>query len=204
MSAVSADRVLAALDAAFASSEGMAYLGEDITMIEHQLQAGALAAASGAADALVVASLLHDVGHMVGKRVGERNAADALAADTDAHHDASGARWLAQWFGPEVTEPVRLHVAAKRYLVATETDYAERLSTASLHTLRLQGGPMSAEEIAAFEADPHSAAAVALRRFDEAAKDASVAAPPLATYCERIRSVLSGGSRRRSGVSSPR
>ena len=193
MSEVDVERVFAALDAAFASSEGMAYLGEDVTMIEHQLQAGALAAAGGADDALVVASLLHDVGHMVGQRLGEGDAADALAAETDAHHDASGARWLARWFGPDVTEPVRLHVAAKRYLVATEADYAERLSTSSVHTLRLQGGPMSAEEIAAFEANPHSAAAVALRRFDEAAKDASVAAPPLATHCERIRGVLRSG-----------
>lgn len=185
-----AEAVLAALDAVFVSSEGMAYLGEDVTMIEHQLQAGALAAASTAPDALVVASLLHDVGHMVGQKVGERDASAALAAETDAHHDVCGARWLAQWFGPDVTEPVRLHVAAKRYLVATEADYAERLSPASVHTLRLQGGLMSPEEIVAFEANPHCGAAVALRRFDEAAKDASVTAPPLSAYRERIRRLI--------------
>lgn len=190
MNARGAETVLAALDDAFVSSEGMAYLGEDVTMIQHQLQAGALAAHGGAEDALVVASLLHDVGHIVGQLVGEPDAASALAAATDAHHDASGATWLAQWFGPEVTEPVRLHVAAKRYLVATEPEYAAQLSPASVHTLGLQGGPMSAGEITAFEANPHSRAAVALRRFDEAAKDPAVDAPPLAAHRDRILRVL--------------
>lgn len=190
MNETDAESVFRALEHAFASSEGMAYLGEDVTMIQHQLQAGALAADSGAPDALVVASLLHDVGHMVGHLVGERDASSALAEATDAHHDATGAVWLAQWFGPHVTEPVRLHVAAKRFLVASEPDYAARLSPASVHTLQLQGGPMSPDEAAAFEANPHSRAAVALRRFDEAAKDASVDAPPLSAYRQRIRALL--------------
>ena len=178
--------VLAAIDVLFASSAGMAYLGEDVTMIEHQLQAGALAAAAGASDALVVAALLHDVGHMVG----DRDAASVMADDVDAHHDVSGARWLAQWFGPTVSEPVRLHVAAKRYLVTAEPAYAARLSPASAHTLRLQGGPMAAEEAAQFAALPHAADAIALRRFDEAAKDAAVRAPALAMHHDRLARVL--------------
>ena len=165
------DRAIDAIDALLSSSEGMAYLGEGVTMIQHQLQAGALAVAAGVPDALAVAALLHDVGHMVG----EHDASKAMADDVDARHDVVGAQWLGTWFGVDVTEPVRLHVAAKRYLVTTEPSYAATLSPASVHTLRLQGGPMSAAEAAAFAALAHAADAVALRRFDEAAKDADVA-----------------------------
>jgi gamma-butyrobetaine dioxygenase len=187
------DGALAAIEGAFSSNEGVAYLGEDVTMVQHQLQAGARALEAGMPDALVVAALLHDVGHLVGQIAGEQDASTALAADADARHDASGARWLGQWFGPVVTEPVRLHVAAKRYLVATEAGYGDRLSAASVHTLRLQGGPMDPGEMRAFEALEHSRSAVALRRFDELAKDAEADAPALSTHRDLIRRVLLAG-----------
>lgn len=179
---------LRAIERAFNSAEGMAYLGEDVTMIQHQLQAGALAA--GCHDALVVAALLHDIGHVIGREEGELDASAALTDQRDAHHDAAGARWLSRWFGPDVTEPVRLHVAAKRYLVATETGYAAKLSEASIHTLRLQGGPMSVQEAQVFEEVPYAHDAVALRRIDEAAKDASKDAPGFDTYRDLLVSVL--------------
>ncbi|HEY4333046.1 MAG TPA: TauD/TfdA family dioxygenase, partial [Ilumatobacteraceae bacterium] len=188
-------RAIDAIERVFTSAAGLAYLGENVTMIQHQLQAGALALAAGSADALVVASLLHDVGHMVGHHVGELEATAALDEDADAHHDASGARWLAQWFGQDVTEPVRLHVAAKRFLVATEPAYAALLSPASVYTLQLQGGPMSTAEVDAFRTSPYAADAVALRRFDEAAKDPGSEAPSLVAHRELIRRVLNGGHR---------
>ena len=118
------DEAIDAIERTFNSAEGMAYLGEDVTMIQHQLQAGALAIAAGCSDSLALAALLHDIGHVIGREEGEADAAEAMANDRDAHHDASGARWLSRWFGLDVTEPVRLHVAAKRFLVATEPDYA--------------------------------------------------------------------------------
>ncbi len=95
----------------------------------------------------------------------------------DNRHDDVGADWLARWFGPEVTEPVRLHVAAKRYLCAVEPGYRARLSEASEYTLRVQGGPMDAEQAAAFAARPGAEDAVAVRRWDEQAKEADAAAP---------------------------
>ena len=96
MDAHAVDRAIDAIDALFSSSEGLAYLGEDVTMIEHQLQAGALAASTGASDALIVAALLHDVGHMVG----ENDATTAMADDVDAHHDVVGARCWRAGSGP--------------------------------------------------------------------------------------------------------
>ncbi|HEY0518142.1 MAG TPA: HD domain-containing protein [Ilumatobacteraceae bacterium] len=187
----SSDAIEEALDMierTFYSAEGMAYLGEDVTMVEHQLQAGALAI--GSDDSIVAAALLHDIGHVIGREEGEDDATGALMNERDAHHDVTGARWLSRWFGPDVTEPVRLHVAAKRYLVATETGYAERLSEASIHTLRLQGGPMSVAEVAAFESLPSARQAVALRRFDEAAKDASIVAPQFSAHRDLLRRLM--------------
>jgi gamma-butyrobetaine dioxygenase len=189
MTASLADRAWEAIARAFDSAEAMAYLGEEVTMAQHQLQAAQLALEAGHGDALVVAALLHDVGHLVAGEEGGLDAATAMAHDSDAHHDAIGARWLSRWFGADVTEPVRLHVAAKRYLVATEADYAAKLSPASVHTLHLQGGPMSPAEAAAFEASPYVVDAVALRRLDEAAKDASRRAPALAEYKYVLRTV---------------
>ena len=110
------------------------------------LQAAALAELAGAAPALIAAALLHDVGHFTGTVTGRD-----LMQGTDNRHSDQGANWLAQWFGPEVTEPVRLHVDAKRYLCAVEPGYLDRLSPASVYTLRVQGGPMQAAEAAEFE-----------------------------------------------------
>jgi len=112
-------------------------------------------------------------------------AAAAEQATTSRHEDI-GAAWLARCFGPEVTEPIKLHVAAKRYLCAVDPDYFESLSPASRRSLELQGGPMTASGIATFKANPHYADAVALRRFDDAGKVKGRAVPPL----ERYRPVL--------------
>lgn len=182
------DEALETIEQTFYSAEGLRYLGEDVTMIQHQLQAGALAAECG--DALVVAALLHDIGHVIGRQEGQADALDALTNDRDAHHDASGAQWLSRWFGPNVTEPVRLHVAAKRYLVATEPTYAAQLSEASTHTLRLQGGPMSSREVRDFETQTYAEDAVTLRRIDEAAKDNAWQAPGLDSYRALLRSMF--------------
>lgn len=172
------------LDAIFAMfrDRGAELYGERVTQRQHALQT-ALAAERGAAPAsLVAAALLHDIGHMVTDR--QDGSPDA---DTDDRHEEIGAVWLASWFPPSVTEPIRLHVAAKRYLCAVEPDYARDLSPASVHSLRLQGGPMSPGEAEAFEADPHHGAAVQLRRFDEAAKVQGLETPPLEAYADLLR-----------------
>ena len=86
---------------------------------------------------------------------------------------------MARWFGEDVTRPVYLHVAAKRYLTATDPAYAATLSPASALSLRLQGGPFSAEAARRFAAQPGAEAAIRLRRWDEAAKRPGAATPPL-------------------------
>jgi phosphonate degradation associated HDIG domain protein len=152
---------------------------------QHALQAAWLAEKAGCSDALIAASLLHDIGHLV-HDLGESPA----EAGIDDLHEQRGYEFLAAWFGPEVTEPVRLHVAAKRYLCATEADYFSKLSKDSVLSLSLQGGPMSATEVVAFDALPQSAAAVALRRFDEQAKVKNLQTPPVEHFLPSVARCL--------------
>ncbi|MBN8889127.1 MAG: HD domain-containing protein, partial [Rhodospirillales bacterium] len=157
----------------------------DITQIQHALQAALLAEQAGDPDALVAAALLHDIGHMV-HDLGENPAAEGI----DDRHEEVGHAFLAGLFGPQVAEPVRLHVAAKRYLCATEADYFGRLSPDSVLSLSLQGGPMSPAEAAAFAALPHAAAAVRLRRYDEAAKVKGLATPDVQPFLPYVARCL--------------
>ena len=157
----------------------------DITQRQHALQSAWLAEQQGCPDALVVASLLHDVGHLV-HELGEAPAEQGI----DDRHEERGHEFLAAWFGPEVTEPVRLHVAAKRYLCAVEADYFGKLSKDSVLSLSLQGGPMSAEEARNFAALPQAQAAVQLRRFDEQAKVKDLATPPVAHFLPAVARCL--------------
>jgi gamma-butyrobetaine dioxygenase len=118
-----------------------------------------------------------------------------LAADRgiDAVHETVGAHYLRGLFPPEVSEPVALHVPAKRFLCAVEADYYSGLSPASQHSLRLQGGIFTPDEVAAFRANPHAEAAVALRRWDDAAKTPGLALTPLAHYRPIIQAALQAG-----------
>jgi len=156
-----------------------------VSQLQHALQAALLAEQSGGDAALITAALLHDIGHMV-HGLGEDPAADGI----DDCHEELGRAYLAALFPPRVTEPVRLHVAAKRYLCGTEADYFARLSPDSVRSLALQGGPMSTEEASAFRARPHAEAAVQLRRFDEAAKEPGMQTPGVAHFLPYVRQSL--------------
>jgi phosphonate degradation associated HDIG domain protein len=153
------------------------YFGESVSTLEHMLQAAHFAELEAADAPLVVAALLHDVGHLI------QNAPDDIAEwHADGHHEVVGGRWLAKRFGSEVSDPVRLHVPAKRYLCATDGGYFAKLSPASVITLKLQGGPMSAEEVVAFEREPFWREAVRLRRWDDAGKVAGLKTRSLESY----------------------
>ncbi len=167
--------------AALITRFGDSHYGERATQMDHVVQCGQLAVEAGEDDCLIVAALLHDIGQFIDDA---GNAAERLGID--ARHEEHGAAWLAQWFGPEVTEPVRLHVAAKRYLCAVEPEYEAGLSRASQLSLALQGGPMSDDEIAVFQANPWFAAAVRLRHYDDQGKRLNWQVPDLASHHDRI------------------
>jgi phosphonate degradation associated HDIG domain protein len=168
----------------FDGEGGRDYLGEDVSMAQHMLQTGDAARRAGAHRALVVAAVVHDVGHFTGVVSGRD-----LMAGEDNHHDEAAASWLGRWFGPEVTEPVRLHVLAKRYLCAVEPDYYDRLSTASKFTMEVQGGPLSPHDAEAFAAQPYADDAVQLRRCDDLGKDGEAAPLSLAEFRSDIEAL---------------
>ena len=132
----------------FETNGQTAYFGEAVSVLEHSLQTAALAARNGSADSLIVAALVHDIGHLL-------HGADEQIAwqGINARHEVVGDQWLRSRFGPAVTEPVRLHVEAKRYLCSVDPAYLERLSAASIQSLQLQGGPYNGAGIEAFEAN---------------------------------------------------
>src|SRR5262245_20302558 len=164
--------------------QGM-YFGEAVTETEHALQSAHLAETAGAGNELIAAALLHDIGHLL-HGLGE----DIAEQGIDGRHEEGGAAWLARYFGPAVAEPVRLHVAAKRYLCAVDPVYHAALSAASRRSLELQGGPFSREEARRFEREPFWEAAVALRRWDDAAKVPGLAVPGLEHYRPCLEAAL--------------
>jgi phosphonate degradation associated HDIG domain protein len=161
----------------FASRGTEAYFGECVSMTAHCLQAAHFAEAAGAPPALILAALLHDVGHLI-----DDVPADLADWHQDRRHEEIGSRWLAQRFPPEVSEPVRLHVPAKRYLCVTDAQYVSTLSPASLVTLALQGGPMTALEVAQFETQRFHRDAIRLRQWDDEGKLAGLATRNVSSY----------------------
>lgn len=161
-----------------------AYFGEAVSMTEHALQTAHFARLDGAPANLVVAALLHDVGHLI-----EAVPEDIADWKSDAEHEVVGSLWLAARFGPQICEPVRLHVPAKRYLCAMDPAYLSRLSSASVATLSLQGGPMSASERAQFEKEPYAQDALRLRLWDDQGKVAGLSTASLDEYRQLVQTV---------------
>ena len=168
----------------YAARGSAAYFGEAVSMTEHGLQAAHFAELAGERETVIAAALLHDIGHLIATVPDDIN-----EWTVDARHEATGARWLSEWFGAEVAEPVRLHVRAKRYLCATDPDYRSQLSPASVLTLNLQGGMMPAEEVASFEAEPAFRDALIVRRCDDRGKIAGLETRRLQDYSALLRSL---------------
>jgi phosphonate degradation associated HDIG domain protein len=161
----------------FARKGGRAYDGEPVTQLEHALQTAALAESAGAPPAIVTAALLHDLGHMLN----DQGDTPTLRGIDDGHQYAA-LPFLRHCFGDDVLAPIRLHVDAKRYLCATRSDYYDALSVDSKRSLALQGGVFTPGEADAFIAQPHAQDAVSVRLWDDMAKVAGSATPPLAHY----------------------
>ncbi|HEX4320385.1 MAG TPA: HD domain-containing protein [Acidobacteriaceae bacterium] len=167
-----------------ASRGGESYFGEPVTVLEHCLQAAYFAQQTANSDALIAAALLHDVGHLL-----HRESEDVAEQGLDTRHEELADRMLAQHLPAAVIEPIRLHVAAKRYLCFADVAYLDALSPSSTLSLSLQGGPMSAEEAEAFLALPFAREAVTLRHWDDEAKIPDLPVPGIDSYLPLLKTL---------------
>lgn len=177
--------IVAFLQDIFDRRGGEEYLGEPVTMAQHMLQGATLAQRQGLPETVIVAALLHDIGHFTSE-FGTFSMQDTQ----DRYHEEAGAKVLERFFPALVTDCVRYHVAAKRYLCATRPEYFERLSEASVHSLNLQGGPMSAEEVASFEQLDNLEDIITVRYLDDAGKEAGMDTPSFADFAPLVQRVV--------------
>lgn len=179
------DTIVAFLESIFERRGSEEYLGEPVTMGEHMLQGATIAEQNGQPDEIIVGALLHDIGHFTSE-FGTFTMDDT----EDRHHEDAGAEVLERFFPSVVTDCCRFHVAAKRYLCATKPAYFERLSDASVHSLNLQGGPMSPEEVLEFEKNPNLKEIIAVRYLDDAGKRADMETPDFKHFAPRVQRLV--------------
>ena len=176
------DKIISTFDA----RGGEIYADEEVTQLQHALQCANLAAQENASKTLIAAALLHDIGHIL--QASELPAHCAM--DLHDHHEEVGYLFLKDHFGDAVADPVRLHVAAKRYLCTTDSEYQDRLSPTSLKSFFDQGGQMDANEMAEFEQEPYFEDAVRLRRWDDTAKDSRLPEQDVRDFIPQIEAAL--------------
>jgi phosphonate degradation associated HDIG domain protein len=169
----------------FNNKGGDLYGGEEVTQLEHGLQAAHFAKEANASEALITAALLHDIGHLLHSLPD-----DATEKGIDDLHEEVGAEFLNKYFQDVVVESVKLHVPAKRYLCLVEPGYYGKLSPTSKASLLLQGGIMTGVEKASFEQNTYFKEAVALRKWDDLAKIPALEVAPIEAYRFMIQNAL--------------
>ncbi len=179
------DSIVPFLGSIFDRRGGEEYLGEDVTMGQHMLQGATIAEQNGQPEEIIVGALLHDIGHFTSE-FGTFSMDDV----EDRFHEEAGAEVLERFFPSIITDCVRYHVAAKRYLCATRPEYFKRLSEASIHSLNLQGGPMNAEEVSDFEKNPNLDQIIAVRYLDDAGKRADMKTPDFWHFAPMVQRLV--------------
>ena len=169
---LSTDNIVDFIGSIFERCGSEEYLGEPVTMGQHMLQGATIAEQNSQPEEIIVGALLHDIGHFTSE-FGTFSMNDTK----DRFHEEAGAEVLERFFPSVITDCVRYHVAAKRYLCATKPSYFDRLSEASIHSLNLQGGPMSKEEVAEFQKNPNLDKIIQVRYLDEAGKHPDMETP---------------------------
>ena len=182
---LTASNIVAHLGDIFEHCGAQEYLGEPVTMAQHMLQGASLAVHQGLHKAVIAAALLHDIGHFTSEF-----GTFAMTDTHDRQHEVFGAKVLAPFFPERVTQCVRHHVSAKRYLCATRADYFAQLSAASVHSLQLQGGPMSKDDVTEFEANPYLQDIIQVRLLDDAGKVASMQTYEFPYFVELLQELV--------------
>lgn len=162
------------------------YDGEPISQTSHMIQCAMLAMGEGEIE-LTLGAFLHDIGHLLK----HEQHTEAMGSFGVVNHEGIGAAYLRErGFSERICAVVANHVAAKRYLVATDEMYAAKLSTASRETLKWQGGPMTEKEVKAFKKHSHFEDIINVRLWDEKAKDQKAPLLPISFFQKLIHNYL--------------
>lgn len=183
------ERVRGEIETLFRERGHSLYGGEAVTQLEHALQCASQAKLEQSCPAMIVAALLHDVGHLL-----HQHGASCAQDGVDDRHEELGAAWLRRRFGSEVSEPIRMHVLAKRFLCSTDPSYEQQLSGPSQLSFRLQGGLLTDEEIQSFRETPYADDAIRLRHWDDAAKRPGLATETLEYFLRLVPETVRHGS----------
>ena len=184
-SAVTKENIVDVIESIFEKYGADSYLGEPVTMAEHMLQTAKVAEESGGDKYDIIAGLLHDIGHYI-----HEFDEDCLAQGQDNFHEEAGGEMLERFFPDTVVDPVRFHVAAKRYLCTVEPSYYDELSEASIHSLNLQGGKMNDDEVAEMESNPNLKRIIFMRRSEEKGKELGKQIHDFAHYKPLIQEIV--------------
>jgi len=160
------------------------YIGEKVTMTEHMIQTAMLAEENKSPTSLICACLLHDYGHFI-----IEDPDQLVSKSVDGKHEDIGFNFLKNYFKPEVVEPIKLHVQAKRYL-CREKSYWNTLSEASKVSLKLQGGIMNDSEARKFISFKFHDEAILLRKYDDEGKLPNAKMKKIDEYRDLINSQL--------------
>lgn len=167
------------------TENGHVAYGEHISMTNHMLQSAFYAEQAGSSKEVVVAAFLHDIGHLL-----HGLPEDISDHGIDGFHEDIGERCLKGYLPTLVTDCIRLHVQAKRYMCTLKPAYYEKLTGASRESLAIQGGLMSDQEVAAFESEPYYKEAMRVRVYDDMGKQAELEHPDLDYYLKLTEECL--------------
>ena len=160
------------------------YIGEQITISEHMIQTAMLAEKNNSPKYFICACLLHDFGHFI---IDDPDL--FVLKSLDGKHEDIGYNFLVSYFKPEIVEPIKLHVKAKRYL-CRNIFYINQLSKASMESLKLQGGTMEDKEVKQFISSKFSKDAITLRKYDDHGKKDNFNIKKIEDYINLINSQL--------------
>ena len=160
------------------------YIGEKVTITEHMVQTAMLAEQNHSSESLICACLLHDYGHFI---IEDPN--QLVSKSVDGKHENIAFNFLKNYFKSEVTEPIKLHVQAKRYLCRNKS-YYDLLSYPSKISLELQGGIMDEVEARKFTSLKFYKDAIILRKYDDDGKIPNIKMKKIDEYRDLITSQL--------------
>lgn len=183
------DTATAEIFALFETYGDSDYDGEPVSQTSHMVQCGMRAMDLGEDEELILGAFLHDIGHLLR----HQEETEAMGSYGVVNHEGLGADYLREkGFSERICAMVEKHVDAKRYLVATDPAYEEKLSEASMQTLIWQGGPMNEIEVMQFEQHPYFDDIIKVRHWDEEAKDSDAVLLPLSHFKKLVHEYLNG------------